>query len=169
MKVIAVMLQHPRVSEVLSAARAVPGALVRVSVPKGTTPDAWADLGVAPGHVSELRGDTAGECDRAVFADFFRRGAKQVLLVGPDAPPPTSSVFEDAFEALTANPSHVVLGPVSTGGCYLLGLAAPTVPDLFTGVRRGTKYTLMDTLRRCEFEERRVTFLPMIEDASTYV
>jgi hypothetical protein len=45
------------------------------------------------------------------------------------------------------------------------------VPDLFTGVRHGTKYALMDTLRRCEFAERRVTLLPLIDDppvASAY-
>ncbi len=40
----------------------------------------------------------------------------------------------------------------------------PQVPDLFTGVRWSTKYTLMDTLRRCEFAERRVAFLPMLDD-----
>ena len=57
-----------------------------------------------------------------------------------------------------------MLGPASDGGYYLLGLTAPQVPDLFTGVRWSTKYTLMDTLRRCEFEERRVAFLPMLDD-----
>jgi glycosyltransferase A (GT-A) superfamily protein (DUF2064 family) len=38
------------------------------------------------------------------------------------------------------------------------------VPDLFTGVRWSTKYALMDTLRRCEFAERRTVLLDMLDD-----
>ena len=134
-----------------------------MSVPRGTPLDSVAALGIAPAHVSERNGDTAGEAERSTFADFFRRGARHVLLVCADSVAPPTSVFDEAFAALAANPAHVVLGPVSTGGYYLLGLSAPKVPDLFTGVRAGTKYALMDTLRRCEFEERRVTFLPMLD------
>jgi len=162
-KVIAVMLPHPMATDVLAAARAVSGALVRVSVPRGTALDSVAALGISPAHVSERGGDEPGDAERATFADFFRRGAKQVLLVCADSVAPPASVFEEAFAALAANPTHVVLGPVSTGVYYLLGFSAPTVPDLFTGVRAGTKYAFMDTLRRCEFEERRVTFLPMLD------
>ena len=45
--------------------------------------------------------------------------------------------------------------------------AGPAVPDLFSGVRWSTHYALADTLRRCEFENRRVTFLPVLEDLDT--
>ena len=157
-------LQRAMLADVLAAARAVPGTLVRVAV----TPDADAqtliDVGVAPGHVMTQRGETLGDRERGVFADLFRRGAKQVLLVGSDLPLLTTAILEEGFAALTAAPAQVVLGPASDGGYYLLGLTAPQVPDLFTGVRWSSRYTLMDTLRRCEFEERRVAFLPILDD-----
>ena len=157
-------LQRAMLADVLAAANGVPGALVRVAVTPGGDPAALAGLGVAPGHVMTQQGDSLGDRERGIFADLFRRGAKQVLLVGSDLPLLTSAVLEEAFAALADEPARVVLGPASDGGYYLLGLAAPQVPDLFTGVRWSTKYALMDTLRRCEFEERRVTFLPMLDD-----
>lgn len=160
-------LQRAMLADVLAAARAVPGVMVRLSMAPGGRADAFADLGVPPGHVTLQRGDTLGDRERAVFVDLFRRGARQVVLVGSDLPLLTAAILADAFAALDAQASRVVLGPASDGGYYLLGLAAPTVPDLFTGVRWSTKYALMDTLRRCEFEERRVEFLPLLDDIDT--
>jgi len=169
-KVVAVMVpaesvtEVERVAAVLSAARGAAGAIVRVVNPPGADPKAFAALGVSGGQVMTPPGESAGDCARAVFQDLFRRGAKRVLLVGSDGPSLTGAILADAFTALEDAPAHVVLGPAGDGSYYLLGLAAPQVPDLFTGVRLGTKYALMDTLRRCEFEERRVTFLPLLED-----
>ena len=183
MKVIAVMVHAPRgtagaadqspdtglgnVADLLAAARGVAGTIVRVAIPPGVDPGTLAALGAAAGQVMRPKGDAPGDCQRAVFQELFRRGAKQALLVGSDGPPLTSAILEHALTALEQAPGRVVLGPSSGGGYYLLGLAAPQVPDLFTGVRSGTKYTLMDTLRRCEFEERRVTFLPMLDALPT--
>ncbi len=79
-------LQRAMLADVLAAARAVPGAVVRVAVTPGGAPERLADLGVAPGHVITQRGDSLGDRERSVFADLFRRGAKQVLLVGSDLP-----------------------------------------------------------------------------------
>ena len=160
-------LQRAFLADVLAAARGVTGALVRVAIVPGGAPERLADLGVAPGHVFEQRGETFGDRERAVFADLFRRGAKHVVLVGSDIPLLTTTILEDAFAALAGSPTQVVLGPASDGGYYLLGLNAPTVPDLFTGVRWSTRYALVDTLRRCEFEERRVTLLPILDDVDT--
>ncbi len=157
-------LQRAMLADVLASVRAVPGVLLRIAVTPGGAPDAFADLDVAPGHVTTQRGDSLGEREHAVFADLFRRGATQVLLMGSDVPLVTPAILEEAFAALAADKGHVVLGPASDGGYYLLGLAGPTVPDLFTGVRWSTKYALMDTWRRCEFEERRVVLLPMLDD-----
>lgn len=157
-------LQRACLADVVAAARAVPRSLLRIAVTPGGRPQAFAALGIPPGHVFEQRGDSLGDRERGVFADLFRRGARQVVLIGSDLPLLTASILEDAFAALDANPTQVVLGPASDGGYYLLGLSAPTVPDLFTGVRWSTKYALMDTLRRCEFEECRVTLLPLLDD-----
>jgi rSAM/selenodomain-associated transferase 1 len=158
-------LHRAMVTDVLAAARGVPGALVRVAVtPAGSPPEAFADFGIAPAHVIDQKGDDLGARERALFHDLFRRGARQVVIVGSDLPLLTSDLIADAFDALSADPGQVVLGPAYDGGYYLLGLAGPKVPDLFTGVRWSTRYTLMDTLRRCEFESRRVTFLPLLHD-----
>ena len=105
---------------------------------------------------------TSSEAVRALFQDVFRRGARQVVIVGSDLPLLSAAIIAEAFDALNADPGQAVIGPAHDGGYYLLGLAGPKVPDLFTGVRWGTRYALMDTLRRCEFESRRVTFLPML-------
>jgi len=157
-------LQRAMLADVLAAARAVPDAQLRLSVTPGAPADAFVDLGVAPGHVTPQRGESLGDRERAVFADFFRRGATQVLLLGSDVPLVTPAILEEGFAALAADPKHVVIGPASDGGYYLLGLVAPEIPDLFTGVRWSTKYTLMDTWRRCEFAARRVALLPMLDD-----
>jgi hypothetical protein len=158
-------LQRAMFTDVLAAARAVPGAIVRIAVtPAGSPPGTFADLGIAPAHVLDQKGDDLGARERALFQDLFRRGARQVVIVGSDLPLLTAAEIAQAFDALTDDPGQVVLGPAHDGGYYLLGLAGPKVPDLFTGVRWGTKYALMDTLRRCEFESRRVTFLPLLHD-----
>jgi rSAM/selenodomain-associated transferase 1 len=157
-------LQRAMLADVLAAARAVPGALLRVAITPGGSAGPLADLGVAPGHVITQQGDSLGDRERSVFADLFRRGATQVLIVGSDLPFLTTAILEDAFTALAAHPKQVVIGPASDGGYYLLGMPGPQVPDLFTGVRWSTKYALVDTLRRCEFEERRVAFLPILDD-----
>jgi uncharacterized protein len=157
-------LQRGMLADVLAAVRGVQGALLRVAITPGGSAGSLADLGVAPGHVITQQGDSLGDRERSVFVDLFRRGARQVLIVGSDLPLLTTAILEDAFTALAAHPKQVVIGPASDGGYYLLGIAGPQVPDLFTGVRWSTKYALMDTLRRCEFEERRVAFLPILDD-----
>ena len=162
-----VALQRAFLVDTLATARAVDGAIVRVAIAPGGDPAAFADLGVPAGQVILQKGETLGDRERAVFADLFRRGARQVVLIGSDIPLLAPRVLEEAFTALEATPAPVVLGPASDGGYYLLGLAGPQVPDLFTGVRWSTKYTLMDTLRRCEFEERRVALLDMLDDVDT--
>ena len=148
---------------VVTLARAVPGAIVRVATPPGAAGVALAECGLLPAHLIETRGETDGDRHRFAIASLFRRGATQVVLVDGGQPNLTSALVQEALATLDANPQHVVVGPASDGRYYLLGLTGPQVPDLFSGVRWGTKYTLMDTLRRCEFEERRVTFLPLLD------
>ncbi|WP_396626220.1 TIGR04282 family arsenosugar biosynthesis glycosyltransferase [Luteitalea sp.] len=157
-------LQRAFLADTLATARAVPGAIVRVAIAPGGDPASLADLGVPAGQVITQRGDTLGDREQALFADLFRRGARQMVLIGSDIPLLTTDVLVQAFAALDASPSPVVIGPASDGGYYLLGLSGPLVPDLFTGVRWSTKYALMDTLRRCEFAERRTVLLDMLDD-----
>lgn len=156
-------LQRACLADVLAAARGS-GAHVRLAVTAAGAEHAWMDLGVHPAHVFTQRGESLGDRERGVFRELFRRGAREVVLLGSDVPTLTSAIVSDAFAALTTARAQVVLGPAADGGYYLMGLAGPQLPDLFSGVRWSTRYTLADTLRRCEFESRRVTFLPVLED-----
>ena len=160
-------LHRACVADVIAAARAVEGALVRVAATPDGSPESFRDVGIEPGHVFPQQGDDLAARERAVFERLFRQGARHVVLVGSDVPLLTSAILAEAFALLHDEPSRVVLGPAADGGYYLLGLAGPAVPDLFSGVRWSTVYTLADTVRRCEFENRRVAFLPVIEDLDT--
>lgn len=155
------------VADVVDAARGVSGAIVRVATTPDGTGESFRELGVEPGHVFPQQGDDLAARERAIFERMFRQGAQHVALVGSDIPLLTSDIIAEAFDALAADPLRVVLGPAADGGYYLMGLAGPAVPDLFSGVRWSTVYTLADTLRRCEFENRRVAFLPVLEDVDT--
>lgn len=155
------------VADVIQAARAVPDVLVRVAATPDGTGESFREVGVEPGHVFQQQGDDLAARERAIFERMFRQGARQVVIVGSDVPLIAPSILVDAFVALDTHPLQVALGPAADGGYYLMGLSGPAVPDLFSGVRWSTVYTLADTLRRCEFESRRVTFLPVLDDLDT--
>ena len=105
-----------------------------------------------------------GRCLLQAARGLFDLGYGAVGLLNSDSPTMPADLMIEAARLLTQAGDRVVLGPASDGGYYLLGLNGPHVPDLFTGVRWSTTYALMDTLRRCEFESRRVTFLPLLHD-----
>ena len=155
------------VADVVHAARSVTDAIVRVAATPDGTGASFRELGVEPGHVFPQQGDDLAARERAIFERMFRQGARHVVLVGSDIPLLTPAILSEAFDALAEDAQRVVLGPAADGGYYLMGLAGPAVPDLFSGVRWSTVYTLADTLRRCEFENRRVALLPILEDVDT--
>jgi uncharacterized protein len=153
--------------DTVAAARRVTGARVRVAATPEGPAEAFRDIGIEPGHVFPQQGEDLGAREREVFARLFRQGARQVVLIGSDIPTLSTATLEAAFAALDEQPGRVVIGPAADGGYYLLGLTGPQVPDLFSGVRWGTCYALADTLRRCEFENRRFDLLPVLEDVDT--
>ena len=61
------------------------------------------------------------------------------LAVGADCPRLGAAVLREAAEA--AAEGHVVLGPASAGGCYLIGGRVP-LPDVFSGMPWGTERLL---------------------------
>ena len=154
-------------ADTLAAARGLDNVSLRVARTPDGTGESFREVGLEPGHVFPQEGDDLAERERAIFARMFRAGARRVVLVGSDIPLLTTGILAEAVEALDADPLRVVLGPAADGGYYLLGLTGPAAPDIFSGVRWSTPYTLADTVRRCEFENRRVTFLPVLEDLDT--
>lgn len=160
-------LHRACVTDIVAAARRVQGVLVRVAASPDGSPGSFREAGIEPGHVFPQEGDDLGARERAIFTRMFRQGARQVVLIGADIPLLTPAILDEAFAELQADPLRVALGPAADGGYYLMGLTGPAVPDLFSGVRWGASYALADTLRRCEFENRRVAFLPVLEDIDT--
>ena len=81
-------------------------------------------------HCFAQRGDDLGERMDAAFIDLWRRGHRNVVLVGSDLPALPLSYLETAFELLATSTHQVVLGPSRDGGYYLVGMNRPT-PEMF--------------------------------------
>jgi glycosyltransferase A (GT-A) superfamily protein (DUF2064 family) len=68
-----------------------------------------------------------------------------VVLVGSDLPALRPLHIAEAFRLLGRH--HVVFGPATDGGFWLVGVRrAPFLPDLFGPVRWSSPYALADTL-----------------------
>ena len=118
------------------------------------------------GQVILQKGETLGDRERAIFADLFRRGARQVVLIGSDIPLITSRVLEEAFAALDASPSPVVLGPASDGGYYLLGYNEDAA-FAFVDMPWSTDAVFGETVRRFALRGIRPAVLPELADVDT--
>ena len=75
-------------------------------------------------------GGDLGERMNAASIDLWRRGHRNVVLVGSDLPALPLSYLETAFGLLATSTHQVVLGPSRDGGYYLVGMNQPT-PEIF--------------------------------------
>ena len=143
-------------TDVVTACRAVQGAVLRVAY----TPDGgrrgFAAAGVDDGELMPQRGAGLGDRERGVFEDLFREGFSPVVVIGSDLPGLPPERIREALARLAAGRDAVVLGPTDDGGYYLIGLARPQrgdpVPDLFSGIRWSSAWTRADTVaaaQRC--------------------
>jgi rSAM/selenodomain-associated transferase 2/rSAM/selenodomain-associated transferase 1 len=101
-------------------------------------------------------GDLGNRIEKA-FADGFRAGASQIVLIGSDCPNNRSPNIRQAFRLLEKHPC--VIGPAADGGYYLIGLTRPH-PTLFSDIPWGTGRVLHDTLARV----RDYALLPTLGD-----
>lgn len=76
---------------------------------------------------------------------LFRRGYREVVLIGSDVPHLPRSRIVEAFERLSAG-AKLVLGPAEDGGYYLVGGVA--VPPIFASMRWSDRDVLERTLER---------------------
>ena len=95
--------------------------------------------------VSQCTGDLG-----ARMTDFFRsrfaEGAQRVVLLGTDSPTALSRwLLSEVFEMLNA--AHVVIGPATDGGYYLVG-GTPAMPDLFSDVSLSRSDVLTQTIAK---------------------
>jgi hypothetical protein len=127
------------------------------------TSSVFADLYVAvqPGEGADMleslvparytcfpqRGADLGERMGEVFAELWRRGHRNVILIGSDLPPVPFDVLQDGFAILLASEKRVILGPTRDGGYYLVGMNQPA-PEIFSGMNWSHDGVLAETIRR---------------------
>jgi hypothetical protein len=131
--------------DLIDRSRALPGVSLRLAV---TPPAESVRLDrplLPPETFLAQRGTTVGDRRRHVFEDLATSGFTRIVMIGGDAPDLPLEYLQQAFEALAADPAPVVVGPSHSGGCYLVGASvAGGVPDVFSGVRWGSPYTIDD-------------------------
>jgi hypothetical protein len=133
--------------DLIDRCRGLPGVSLRLAV---TPPVESLRLDrplLPPDTCVPQRGTSAGERRRHVFDDLATSGFTHVVMIGPDTPDLPLEYLQQAFDALAGDPTPVVLGPSPSGGCYLIGLSVKGgVPDLFSGVRWTSPYTIDDLM-----------------------
>lgn len=115
------------------------------------------------GHMSYRRqgpGDL-GSRMAAAFAEAFREGAEQIVIIGTDCPEITPELIRESFQRLST--CDLVLGPATDGGYYLIGLRRPA-PGLFNGIPWGGQRVLEDTLRVASELSLSVSLLKALSD-----
>jgi rSAM/selenodomain-associated transferase 1 len=106
---------------------------------------------LAPGRYQcfPQRGDDLGSRMENVLAELWRRGHRNVLLIGGDLPPVPLETLYDAFAQLSADQSRVVLGPSLDGGYYLVGMNQPVL-EIFSGMTWSHDQVFNETIRRLD-------------------
>jgi uncharacterized protein len=129
-----------------------PGITVVVAVePADACADVRALVGTSDHVVPQSQGDL-GFRMRALFAWCLGRGARTVVVIGSDLPDLPARLVDEAFTLLRADPRHLVIGPATDGGYYLIG--SGQMPDVFDGIAWGSRSVLASTL--CRSTERGV-------------
>ncbi|HET9272964.1 MAG TPA: TIGR04282 family arsenosugar biosynthesis glycosyltransferase, partial [Methyloceanibacter sp.] len=98
-------------------------------------------------RLRQQRGDDLGERMTYVFAELWRRGHRNVVLIGSDLPPVPLETLYGAFAQLSGDPSRVVLGPSRDGGYYLVGMNQPA-PHIFSGMTWSHERVLAETTEK---------------------
>lgn len=112
----------------------------------------------------DQEGDDLGMRMRLAFDTLFRRGYRQVYLVGTDVPSLPLTHYRDAVEALTRH--DLVLGPAQDGGYYLIGMTTPH-PTLFENIPWSTDQVLPLTQQKAKAAGLNLALLPVWNDVDT--
>jgi rSAM/selenodomain-associated transferase 1 len=107
------------------------------------------------------RGADLGERLARAFQERFAAGARQVVILGSDAPHLPAEQILRAFQSLGKD--ELVVGPARDGGYYLIG-AARLHPELFRGIPWGTAQVYRETVRKARKEGISIASLPAWDD-----
>ena len=110
------------------------------------------------------RGRTLGERLIQAFAWAFEQDAKEVVVLGSDAPTLSPGWIRQAFQALQQ--ADVVVGPTVDGGYHLIGLKRPH-PELLTRMPWSTPRLFRQTVSRIEQAHLRLHALTPVADLDT--
>lgn len=86
-----------------------------------------------------------GEKIKQAFAEGFKEGFTNIVLIGSDCPNLRAKLLKKAFKLLAKY--NCVIGPAKDGGYYLLGLNQ-LIPELFENIDWGTGKVLKQTLAK---------------------
>ena len=120
------------------------------------------DNDVWNGYEKRLQsGNDLGERMQHAFEDLFAAGYKSICIIGSDCYELTNEIIEEAFLKLQS--VHVVIGPVSDGGYYLLGCNT-FIPDFFSNKQWSTTTVFADTIADVTKLSLSVQQLPLLND-----
>jgi len=105
------------------------------------------DLGGADYTYLTQNGDDLGARMEQVFADLWRLGHRNIVLIGSDLPALPLQILNDAFTRLSHEETQVVLGPSEDGGYYLIGMNQPA-PEIFDNMTWSHGQVLAETTAR---------------------
>jgi uncharacterized protein len=125
----------------------------------GSVEDLTQWLGVA--CLAQTTGDLGARMTHAI-AQIYDGGARRIVLIGSDCPGLTSTILNDAFEALSLH--DVVFGPAADGGYYLVGMRE-LQPQLFDQMQWSHDKVLEQTLARLDGLSHYL--LPILHDIDT--
>jgi rSAM/selenodomain-associated transferase 1 len=107
------------------------------------------DLGGADYAYRPQSGDDLGARMEQVFADLWRLGHRNIVLIGSDLPALPLEILCEAFTSLSTAEHRVVIGPSRDGGYYLIGMNQPT-PEIFANMTWSHDRVLADTTARLD-------------------
>lgn len=109
-------------------------------------------------------GNDLGERMKNAFELLFKKGYKEVVIIGSDCYELTEEIIMNAFEQLRQK--NVVIGPAKDGGYYLLGMNV-FIPQLFTGKSWSTSKVFQETLAEIKSSNYSLHRLPVLNDVDT--
>jgi len=111
--------------------------------------------------VHRQAGNDLGERMELAFEESFKAGYKKAVIIGSDCPELTVTIVQQAFQELDLH--HIVLGPATDGGYYLLGMKE-LLSDLFRDKPWSTDRVMDATVKQADKLGKHVKLLPQLSD-----
>lgn len=122
-------------------------------------PSNWGNM-----NASLQQGNDLGERMANAFQEGFQKGYERVVCIGTDLPDLCTELIYQANDVLVSN--HLVIGPASDGGYYLLGMNQ-FFPFIFENKSWSTDALLEETLMDIRLVNLDVFLLEELNDIDT--